>query len=180
MGVVMRLDRTLRNRRCSFAEQRTQRIPSRALPEILTFAGNGAQSLQDHSIGQRGSDVGVVVRRADLNDVHPHHRELQADPTDRVQQFARGQPAWFGCSGARRMTWVANIDVDGEEHPVAVIGGDGKRLGQALASGRAARSRSSHTNACSARPSSPGSPEAASSREARFARTDHRAGHPIR
>jgi hypothetical protein len=27
---------------------------------------------------------------------------------------------------------VADVDVDGEEHPVAVVGGDRERLGQAL------------------------------------------------
>lgn len=110
-GVVM-ADLTLRDRRCPLVEQGLQRIPSSTFPEILPFPGNGAQGLQHHSIRQRGSDVGVVVWRADLDHVHPDDRQLETDPAYRVQQFACRQPARFRRTGAGCMTWIAHINVD--------------------------------------------------------------------
>src|SRR6478609_8572505 len=117
VGVVMLLDLTFRDRRRSFAEQWEQRIPSRTVPEILTLAGDGAERLEDHPISKRGGDVGVVIWRADLDNIHSDHWEFETDPAHGVQQFAGGQPAGLRSASARCVSWIADIDVDRQEHP---------------------------------------------------------------
>ena len=71
---------------------------------------------------------------------------------------ARGQAAGLGSAGARRVPGVGDVDVDRQEHAVAVVDRDRERLVQAGRPGRARRSRSSRTTASPARPSSPASP----------------------
>ena len=93
---------------------------------------------------------------------------------------ARGQPAGLRRTGARCVPGIADVDVDRQEHAVAVVGRDRERLGQALVQAARARSRSSRTSACSDRPSSPGSPARASSRAVRSAGTGRRAAHRTR
>ena len=74
----------------------------------------------------------MVVGRADLDDVHADDGQLEADAADRVEQLAGGQAARLGRTGAWRVAGVADVDVDGEEDALALVGGDGERLGEAL------------------------------------------------
>jgi hypothetical protein len=74
----------------------------------------------------------VVVRRAHLDDVHADHGQLEADAAHRVEELACRQAARLGRAGARRVAGVADVDVDGQEDAVALVGGDRERLGQAL------------------------------------------------
>ena len=74
----------------------------------------------------------MVVGRGDFDDVDADDRQLIGDPAYGVQQLTRRQPARLWCARAGRMAGIADIDVDGEEHPVAVIGRDREGLGQAL------------------------------------------------
>src|SRR6186713_423054 len=105
---------TFGDRRRPFTEQRKQRIPAGAISQILTFTCNGAQRLEHHAIGERRSDVGVVVRRADLDHIHSDHWKLETDPAYRIEQLTGRQSTRLGRTGARGMSWITHIDVDGE------------------------------------------------------------------
>ena len=108
-------------------------MPSRSSRRFRAMA---RQRLQHDPVGQGGGDVGVVVRRGDLDHVHAHHRQLQADPADGIQQLAGGQPTRLRGAGARGVAGIAHVDVDGQEDALALVGRDGERLGQALRSPR--------------------------------------------
>ena len=129
---MVAVDLALRDRRGPLAEQRLRGIPAGAVPLVPALAGDRRQRLEHDPVGQRGGDVGMVVGRRDLDHVHPHHRQLQTDPPDRVEQLAGGQPTRLRGASARGVARVADVDVDGQEHPLALVGGDRERLGQAL------------------------------------------------
>jgi len=74
----------------------------------------------------------VVVGGRHLDDVHPGERQLHGDPADGVEQLARGEPTRLGGPGARREPGVDDVDVDREEHGVALVGRDGECLGEHL------------------------------------------------
>ena len=130
MGVVVAVDLALRDRRRSLAEQRQRRIPPGAVALVAALPGDRRQCLQHDPVGQRRGDVGVIVRRADLDHVHPDHRQLEAQPAYRVQQLPGRQSAGLRGSGARRMTRVADVDVDGQEDTLALVGRDRRGVGQ--------------------------------------------------
>ena len=113
-------------------QQRSGRVPGRPVPFVAPLPGDRGQCLEDDPVPERRGDVGVVVRRADLDHVHPHDRQLEADPAHGVEQLARRQPTRLGRARPGCMTGVADVDVDGEEDAVAVVHGDHERLGQAL------------------------------------------------
>ena len=74
----------------------------------------------------------MVVGRRHLDHVDPGHRQLVGDPPHRVKQLPGGQPARLRGAGPRRVPRIADIDVNREEHPVAIVHRDPERLGQAL------------------------------------------------
>ena len=138
------------------------------------------QRLQHDPVGEERGDLGVVVGRRHLDDVHADDGQLQADPAYGVEQLPRGQAARLRGARAGRVAGVADVDVDGEEDPVALVERDLERLGRGRRRARACRSRSSRRTASAARPSTTASPAAASSRAARSAGTGRRAGRRTR
>ena len=78
----------------------------------------------------------MVVRRRHLDHVDAGDRQLPADAPDGVQQLARREAARLGGAGARRVARVADVDVDRQEHRVAVVEGDLEGLVEAGASAR--------------------------------------------
>src|SRR5215211_2124550 len=112
MGMVMGLNCPFRNRRRTLTEQREQWVPLSTVASVLAFPRDCAQSLQDHSIGQCCGDVGMVVRGADFDHIHSDDRQLQTDPSHRIPQFACGQPTGLRGAGARRVPWIADVNVD--------------------------------------------------------------------
>src|SRR5690606_39084127 len=113
-------------------EERLPRVPGGAVTLVLAAAGYGRECLQGNAVRKRRGDVGVVVGRAHLDDVDADDGQLQADPADRVEELARGQPARLRGARARGVPRVADVDVDREEDSVALVGGDPKGLGEAL------------------------------------------------
>src|ERR1700712_4456987 len=100
-------------------QKRLGGVPGCPLRLVSPFPGDGRQGLEDDAVRQGRSDVSVVVGRADLDHVHAHDRELEADAAYGVEELARRQAARLGRAGARSVSWVA--DVDGEEDAVAVV-----------------------------------------------------------
>ncbi len=73
-------------------EQRLRRIPRGAVTSVLSSARDRRQRLEHDPVGQGGSDVGVVVRRSHLDDVHADDRQ------------ARGHESAYGIEQAPRET----------------------------------------------------------------------------
>ncbi len=144
-----------RQRPDSSGRRGSQVVPSAASRRRRAIPESASSTTR---LARNDGDLGVVVGRRDLDHVHPDDRQLVGDAAHRVEQLPGGQPAGLGRAGAGRVAGVAHVDVDREEHPVAVVDGDRERLGQALRRGRARRSRSSRRSASAARPSSPASP----------------------
>ncbi len=109
-----------------------RRVPAGAVAGVLASAGDGRQGLEDDPVREGGRDVGAVVGRAHLDDVDADDGQLPADPAHAVEQLPGGETARLRRSRTRRVAGVADVDVDGEEDPLALVGRDGERLGEAL------------------------------------------------
>src|SRR5262249_15711083 len=72
--------------------------------------------------------LGMVVGRADLDDVDAQHRQFVADPRHRIEELATRQSPWLRRTGTWRVTRVADVDVDRQEYPVAVVECDRESL----------------------------------------------------
>ena len=60
------------------------------------MAGDPGEGFEHHPVGECGGDVGVVVRRCDLDDVHADDGQLDGDPTDGVEELAGRQATGLG------------------------------------------------------------------------------------
>ena len=58
-------------------EQRPRRIPGGPVTCVRTTASNGRERFEDNAIGERRGDVGMVVGRTDLDDIHPDDGQLR-------------------------------------------------------------------------------------------------------
>ena len=58
----------------------------------------------------------MVVRRADLNDIHPDDGELEANPPHRIQQFARRQTTRLRGAGAGSVSWITHTSMSTERN----------------------------------------------------------------
>ena len=117
-------------------EERAHQRPSRSGPAgscaIPCFLRrHPGQRLEADPVGEVRRDLGVVVRRRHLDHVDTRHRQLAADPAYGVEQLPRRETARLRRARARRVARVADVDVDGEEHRVAVVQGDLERLVEA-------------------------------------------------
>ena len=90
--------------------------------------GQAGQRLEADPVGEVRGDLGVVVGRRHLDDVDAGDGQLAADAAYGVEQLPRRQPARLGGAGAGGVAGVADVDVDREEDPVAVVDGDLERL----------------------------------------------------
>lgn len=113
-------------------EQRLSGVPRGAVASVLTAPCDRRKRLQHNAIGQCSGDICVIIGWADLDNVDADDRQLEADPPHRVQELASRQAARLGGAGARRVAGVADVDVDREEHTVALVHRDDEGLGQAL------------------------------------------------
>ena len=75
--------------------------------------------------------AGAVVGGGDFDHIDADHGRFQGDPPHGVQQLAGGEAARFGCAGAGRHAGIDDIDIDGEEDAVAVVGDQRESFGQA-------------------------------------------------
>ena len=66
-------------------------------------------------------DLGVVVRRRDLDDVHPDEVDLADDLAHRPQQLAREHAARLGRAGRGRHAGVDDVDVDAQVDAVGAV-----------------------------------------------------------
>ena len=88
-----------------------------------------ADGFQGGAVGGHRGRLGLVVRRRDLDDVHPGQVDGGDDLADRAQHLAGQHPARFGCPGAGRHAGIDDVDVEREVDRVRSVERLGDRVG---------------------------------------------------
>jgi hypothetical protein len=83
-----------------------------------------------HPVGQVGGDLSLVVGRGDLDLIDPGQGERHGDVADRIEQLAAGETSGLRGARSRCHARIDDVDIDGEEHRITVVRGDGGGLVQ--------------------------------------------------
>ena len=90
---------------------------SAAIIPLSATAGEGRREETEifprHRRARERGDVGDVVGRGDLDDVHPDEGE-RTEPAKNGLRLPRGEAADFGRAGSRREGGIESVDVEGQ------------------------------------------------------------------
>ncbi len=91
--------------------------------------GEGADRLERRAVGGHRGRLGLVVRRRDLDDVHPGQLDRADDLADRPQDLAGQHAARLGRAGPGRHARIDDVDVEREVDGIRAVERLGDRVG---------------------------------------------------